>query len=48
MTSFYNSSLTARLNNLSDKQETSVEVRQAPFKGISLDVPEDNSPDKDK
>ena len=36
--SFYNPSITQRLNGLVDKNELKVEAKIAPFKGIDLDV----------
>lgn len=43
MAGVYNANLTARLNNLSDKQETRIEGEVAIFKGLSLDVPKNDS-----
>ena len=43
MAGLYNASLTARINGLADKQETKIEGEVAIFKGLTLDVPKDNS-----
>ena len=47
MAGLYNASLTARINGLADKQETKHEGEIAIFKGISLDVPTDDSTKQD-
>lgn len=43
----YNASITQRLNGLTDKSESSVTVGGPIFKGINLDVSEDNSTSED-
>jgi hypothetical protein len=47
MVNAYNSNLTARLNGLTEKTESSVTVETPIFKGIDLDVPTDDSTKKD-
>ena len=43
MVGAYNSNLTARLNGLTEKTQTDISVEQSIFKGINLDVSEDDS-----
>jgi len=43
----YNASITQRLNGLVDKTETKVDIEKPIFKGIDLDVTEDNGTNED-
>lgn len=43
----YNASITQRLNGLVDKTHTKVDVEKPIFKGIDLDVTEDNGSEED-
>jgi len=47
MLGFYNPSITQRLNGLVDKTETKVDIEKPIFKGIDLDVTEDNGTNED-
>lgn len=48
MVNHYNSNLTARLNGLTEKNETRVTGEISPFKPFDIDVQENNSPSEDK
>ena len=47
MSGLYNANLTARLNGLTDKQETKVTGEVGIFKSLDIDVPENNSSKQD-
>lgn len=38
----YNASITQRLNGLTERTQTDINIEQSPFKSLNLDVPTDN------